>query len=202
MMTGNSSSNGSLERELREKIGYDPCSGQMTSASGQVVRRTPSNRYMFVRVCGVKILAHRAAWFLYYGVWPEGQIDHINGDKTDNRIENLRDVDQCKNRWNQPAKRNESGLPFGVKRKGTRFEARLRQSGRYIHLGSFPNPELAGAAVQDAIARLRGEFAWQGSATSKSSRASFGTERVGGIPSGKSQASLTAGASAPALSGE
>lgn len=50
------------------------------------------------------IYAHRLAWFLHYGVWPEHVIDHINGDPADNRISNLRDITQQENTMNRRTK--------------------------------------------------------------------------------------------------
>lgn len=54
--------------------------------------------------------AHRAAWAIYYGRWPDGHIDHINGDRSDNRIRNLRDVSRLENQRNVALnRRNKSG---------------------------------------------------------------------------------------------
>lgn len=56
--------------------------------------------YLILKVKGKRLKAHRVAWLLNYGEFPEGEIDHINRDRTDNRIENLRIASrtlQCNN---------------------------------------------------------------------------------------------------------
>ena len=65
----------------------------------------------------VWIMLHRVAWALHYGEWPSGILDHINGVKTDNRIENLREVTDAENLVNKAVyRKNLSGVP-GVRRR-------------------------------------------------------------------------------------
>jgi len=85
------------------------------------------------------IYAHRVAWAIHYGEWPSGQIDHINGERTDNRIENLREVTSQENARNRRrTERNTSGI-VGVswsKRKRKWF-ARIGVNGEDVFLGHF-----------------------------------------------------------------
>jgi len=70
------------------------------------------NGYKIGRLGKVNILAHRVAWTLVHGVWPDGEIDHINGDRTDNRIDNLRVVSTKANARNKRIDaRKISGVP-------------------------------------------------------------------------------------------
>lgn len=74
--------------------------------------------YIQVRRGVQKFMAHRIIWALHYGEWPESGIDHINGDRLDNRIENMRDETQfqnCKNAAKYP--RKEPWIATGVSRR-------------------------------------------------------------------------------------
>ena len=100
--------------------------------------------YIQVSFLGTRYLAHRIAWLLYYGKWPENLIDHINGNRADNRIANLRDVTQDVNMQNLrgPTVLNKVGL-LGVRKKRNKFQAQIRLHGTSIHLGCFATPEEA-----------------------------------------------------------
>lgn len=100
--------------------------------------------YLHVTVKGKKLLAHRVAWLLYYKKWPSFQIDHINGNRLDNRIKNLRDVSNSENlcNRNKPSGKN----PYvGVSSiKGTNlWQAHIGFNKMQKNLGRFATPELA-----------------------------------------------------------
>ena len=73
----------------RNREGFCPQEGAMTAGKEAFISRKP-NGYIYARLMGRAIYAHRAAWAISYGEWPKGDIDHINGDRADNRIANLR----------------------------------------------------------------------------------------------------------------
>lgn len=108
--------------------------------------------YRRLRVEGQKYLIHRVIWLLHHGRWPV-LVDHINRDRADNRIENLREVTAAENQWNSgPALSNPSGYPGVQVTKPGRWVARINDSGKRRHLGTFKNRE-------DAIhARKRAEM--------------------------------------------
>lgn len=84
--------------------------------------------------------AHRLAVFYVSGRWPEGEVDHINGVRSDNRIANLRDVPHAINLQNRrtPARHNKSGV-LGVTKRGNSYLARIKTDGQQRCLGSFPS---------------------------------------------------------------
>lgn len=106
--------------------------------------------YFRVKILGKKYLLHRLAWFIVYKQWPEHQIDHINGDRADNRISNLRIVDTFGNAQNRhgPQKNNKSGF-LGVHLSGKKWRSQIRANGNLKHLGMFDTPELANQAYID-----------------------------------------------------
>lgn len=103
--------------------------------------------------------AHRLAWLLFHGAWPQGVIDHINGDKTDNRIANLRDVDvrtNCENLRDPLKRAGRSSRYLGVTWNigVLKWIAAIRVNRRLKHLGCFEVEEEAASAYIEAKRRL------------------------------------------------
>lgn len=94
--------------------------------------------------------ASRLAWLMHYGKWPENMIDHINHDRADDRIVNLRDVTNSENTRNQSrSKHNTSGFTgVGFRKKRGKWRARIIVDGKEIHLGYFDCAESAYAAYR------------------------------------------------------
>jgi len=86
-----------------------------------------------------RIRAHRIVWFLNYGKWPEKEIDHIDGNPTNNRIENLRDVSVRENQSNQKIHRAGKlvGARWSNKNHLNPWMAQIRINGKKVHLGCF-----------------------------------------------------------------
>lgn len=98
--------------------------------------------------------AHRIIWLLHTGEWPEGEIDHINGVRSDNRISNLRHVTSGENRKNQKkSSRNTSGV-VGVTRSKAlnKWSAKIIIGGVHKHLGLFDDLSDAAQARKAAEA--------------------------------------------------
>ena len=97
-------------------------------------------------------MAHRIAWIHFYGAAPVGEIDHINGEKSDNRIANLRDVTASDNCKNKPLpKKNTSGF-VGVSFHKTsgKWMAYFGSLGKKYYLGLFMTAKDASEARESA----------------------------------------------------
>ena len=111
-----------------------------------------SRGYKHGTVMGVWIKAHRAAWALHTGSMPKGDIDHINGHCSDNRISNLRLVSHKENMKNQRIRSDNSSGMIGVywnKTKGKWYSA-ITINGQKKHLGYFDDKAKATDARRDA----------------------------------------------------
>ena len=96
--------------------------------------------YLRITVLGKSYYAHRLAWFYIYGKWPKDQIDHINGIKNDNRIENLRDLTNSQNAQNKlKAKVNSNSKILGVSwhKKAKKWQAFICIYKQNKYLGLF-----------------------------------------------------------------
>jgi hypothetical protein len=114
--------------------------------------------YKRVKVDGKIYTIHRLIFFKHYGYFPV-EIDHINNNKLDNRITNLREVTRCQNQWNRPVKRNSTTGVKGVyPHFRGKFSAEIRQSGTKHYLGLFNTVEEAAKAVQQKREELHCGF--------------------------------------------
>jgi len=148
--------------ELRAALKYDPQTGHFTRLRGsnghpvgEIAGTVNNNGYRLIRVGNWRrYRAHRLAWLWVHGEWPKGEIDHINGERDDNRLENLRDVPMVMNQQNRrrALKRNQTGM-LGVSPTKGRFKAGI-YAGRDIHLGVFDTPEEAHEAYLRAKREL------------------------------------------------
>lgn len=119
---------------LRQVLDYDPDSGVLTWKerpkemfdhgqrrhswnsrwAGKPAFKKGELGYMRGSVAGKKLLAHRVIWAMHYDRWPDKQIDHVNRDRSDNRIENLREVDAAGNARNHSVRADNTSGQTGV----------------------------------------------------------------------------------------
>jgi HNH endonuclease len=108
--------------------------------------------YRYGKLFGRHYRAHRIIWAVAYGEWPNGHIDHINGDRSDNRLDNLRVVTPSENQRNQKrASNNTSGVTgvFWLK-AAQKWSAQITVGGRNKHIGLFNAFEDAVSARKSA----------------------------------------------------
>jgi hypothetical protein len=143
-----------VRAEALELVSYDPSTGEFT-------RRSTGKPAGFLNRCGYLVIsirfkrytAHRLAWLITYGDWPSSHIDHINEDKRDNRITNLREATPSENHQNRssPNKNNKSGyLGVYLHRPTGKWAASISVCRKTKYLGLFETAELASEAYLSA----------------------------------------------------
>ena len=148
-----------------ELLTYDPDTGvfrnrvfrSSVAQAGDVAGCLHNMGYWKIRLDRHYILAHRLAWFYVHGVWPQ-EIDHINRDRGDNRLANLRSATHSQNMMNKRrTKLSATGFP-GVSKHKNQFYAAIKSGGKKRHIGSFKTAEEAHAAYCLAAAETFGEY--------------------------------------------
>lgn len=105
------------------------------------------------------IMAHRVAWAVHTGAWPQGEIDHWDRNRSNTKFKNLRDVSRNLNGFNRNFQPNLTGAT-GVKRSGkTKFSALIRHNGKRLYLGTFDTVDDASRAYQRAAESIHGHGA-------------------------------------------
>lgn len=147
---------------------YDPETGIVTWRSpppnsrclpGEVVG-FKCNGYLKVALYDMNIYIHRLAWLIAYGNYPKEAIDHINGDRSDNRLSNLRLATKAQNSWNSKMRKNNSSGVKGVSYNSAmnKWVGKIRVDGKRIYLGSFESLDDAKKAMEIARLKYHGEF--------------------------------------------
>jgi hypothetical protein len=153
------------QARLKELLTYDPETGDFFWIANPRRRALPegnkagtTNESRGCRQIGINqrfYRSHRLAWLYMTGEWPKHEIDHIDGNPSNNCFSNLRDVPRGVNQQNirKPLKNNSVGY-LGVKKVNNRFAARLWANKVQHHLGYFATPEEAHAAYLIAKRRM------------------------------------------------
>jgi hypothetical protein len=150
--------------EIRQTFDYDSATGLLTwkVSRGRVSKGSEAGTlgqhgYVTLQVNGKRLRAHRAIWAHVYGVWPSLEIDHKDGNRANNRIENLREATSAENKQNLRGARSHSatGLLGVFKfRDGGKFMAQIVKNGKGKHIGVFDSKEEAHAAYLEVKRQL------------------------------------------------
>lgn len=135
-------------------------SGKRSSEVVVGIGTTSERRYPEIGVRKNVYKAHRLAWLYVYGEWPDRDIDHINGDGTDNRIANLRLATTAQNTMNRRRRIDNTSGYKGISwsKKSQRWVVHIGHEGKILHLGLFDSIEEAKAVRDEAGRRIHGEF--------------------------------------------
>jgi hypothetical protein len=158
---------------LTSILDYDPESGlffwknlegNKKRLNGKVAGAKHIQGYWMLQIKEQRFLAHRLAWFYVHKEWPAKNIDHIDRNKLNNKITNLRLGDQSQNSANQKIKKNNQSGIKGVsyRRDIKKWRARIMVNRKEITLGVFETSEDASLAYRQAASKYFGAFAFSG----------------------------------------
>ena len=147
------------EKRSFSDLAYDYGTGNLYRVSTGRLVGTPckSTSYLRLTYKNKTYLAHRVCWYMYYGYWPT-QVDHINGDRADNRIENLREVNNNQQATNKVGwgKSGKKGVYYHKLRK--KWHSRVRYKGKTYNLGYFDDLEEAKRVYDLKAQQLHKEY--------------------------------------------
>jgi len=156
------------QERLKIVLNYDPDTGLFTrritlssrAKAGQICSGMHCEGYLRISIDYERYLAHRLVWLYVYGEWPEYMIDHINGNRQDNRLCNLREATNSQNLCNQGKPANNTsgykGVYYDKERDKWVSEIKVRKMKTF--LGRFDSAEAASDAYNRAAIKLHGEF--------------------------------------------
>lgn len=152
------------QSELKELLDYDACTGifmwkkkRKGIKVGKPLGSCNGRGYLRITVSGKSEYAHRLAWLYVYGAWPSKTVDHINGNRSDNRIENLRLASYSENNQNKKyAQSNSNSKALGVcwHKKANKWQAHICVDGKRKYLGLYAEKEVAEQAYINAKREL------------------------------------------------
>lgn len=155
------------QTDLKKQLSYNPDTGifiwiekragvKFNSVAGSYSKQG----YFRITINHIEYKAHRLAWLYMTGEMPKEFIDHINGDRLDNRFCNLREATNTQNNYNTGMlPTNTSGIKgVRINKKTGRWHAQASVKGKNKHLGMFETAEMAKAAYDSFVKMLHGDF--------------------------------------------
>jgi HNH endonuclease len=152
---------------LKSLLSYDPDTGifrwAVKRANKEIGDETgcpAKSGYLQIGLDYKLYYAHRLAWLYVYGEWPKSQhLDHVNGDRSDNRVSNLREASASLNGANSKLRINNTSGVKGVSKRKNKFVAQVTVSRKLIYIGEFDTSGEAAAAYANVARKYFGEFA-------------------------------------------
>ena len=151
---------------IKDVLSYDPRTGEFRwkvcrkgCRVGDIVGSKRHDGYIKIGVGYSNIFAHRLAWWFVHGVWPNKNIDHIDGNPSNNRIANLRLATQSQNLMNSEKRKDNTSGIRGVSRYRNKWQAKIWVNGNCLWLGCFDTIEEAAKKYKVASELLHGQYA-------------------------------------------
>jgi len=156
------------QQRLKEMLKYNPETGVATYKVAprfkpwlkgiEAGSKSKRDGYRRIIIGQRSYMAHRVVWKIHYGTDPEKYIDHINGIKDDNRINNLREATRGQNQLNRKVNQNHSTGVKGVYIVGSRYCAHIKNGDKLEYLGSYGTIKEASKAYTSKAKELHGEY--------------------------------------------
>lgn len=153
---------------IKARLSYNAATGEFRWLSapnhytiGKVAGNLDNYGYRRIGIDGRQYKAHRLAWAFAHGAMPSEEIDHVNGDRDDNRIANLRLASREINNQNVSLRSDSTSGYMGVSfyRPTGKWKAQIRHKGKTTHLGYHDSPQVAHAAYMEAKRGMHPGFA-------------------------------------------
>jgi hypothetical protein len=152
------------QEELKELLSYDQDTGIFTwNKSKKQAGTLTYSGYKRIIIKNKSYYAHRLVWLYVNGYMPD-YVDHINMNRSDNRLCNLRKATNAENQCNKKITKNNTSGVKGVSwfARDNNWRARIQFDGKHIHLGYFNTIEEAKTAIENTRVELHREFANHG----------------------------------------
>lgn len=151
--------------KAKELLSYNDITGEFCwkasrgrVKSGDIAGTLSGKGYLQVSILGKRLYLHRVAWYFVHGEEPAETIDHINRNKTDNRVSNLRKASKAENNKNVIFRSDNSSGHRGVRFKNGRWISFIQIDGKPRYLGSFSSLKEASEEYATAAKRIYGNF--------------------------------------------
>lgn len=155
------------QQYIKQLFNYDEQTGHFTrivgrgsSHAGDLAGSVTWNGYVTIYLDKKNYRAHQLAWLYVYGEIPNTDIDHINRNRSDNRISNLRIASRSENNINSKLYSHNTSRFRGVSfsKERNKWESKIKHNGKTLHLGRFNSPEEAHQKYITEAKRIYGCF--------------------------------------------